>query len=66
MSDRLKGQLALVTGASRGIGAATAIALAAQGAHIILTARTTGGLEEVEDAIYAAGGSATKIGRAHV
>lgn len=59
MSDRLKGQLALVTGASRGIGAATAIALAAQGAHVILTARTTGGLEEVEDAIYAAGGSAT-------
>ncbi|WP_294329690.1 SDR family NAD(P)-dependent oxidoreductase, partial [uncultured Sphingomonas sp.] len=52
MSDRLKGQLALVTGASRGIGAATAVALAAEGAHIILTARTPGGLEEVEDAIY--------------
>ncbi len=59
MGERLSGQLALVTGASRGIGAATAIALAAEGAHVILTARTTGGLEEVEDAIYAAGGSAT-------
>ncbi len=50
---------ALVTGASRGIGAATAIALANQGAHVILTARTAGGLEEVEEAIFAAGGSAT-------
>lgn len=55
----LAGRVALVTGASRGIGAATAIALAAQGAHVILTARTTGGLEEVEEAIFAAGGSAT-------
>ena len=55
----LTDKLALVTGASRGIGAATAIALAAQGAHVVLTARTTGGLEEVEEAIHAAGGSAT-------
>jgi short-subunit dehydrogenase len=55
----LADKLALVTGASRGIGAATAIALAAQGAHVVLTARTTGGLEEVEEAIHAAGGSAT-------
>jgi NAD(P)-dependent dehydrogenase (short-subunit alcohol dehydrogenase family) len=55
----LAGRLALVTGASRGIGAATAQALAAAGAHVILTARTTGGLEEVEDAIHAAGGSST-------
>ncbi|UZW56264.1 SDR family NAD(P)-dependent oxidoreductase [Sphingobium sp. JS3065] len=55
----LSGKLALVTGASRGIGAATAEALAAAGAHVILTARTNGGLEEVEDRIHQSGGSAT-------
>ena len=55
----LSGKLALVTGASRGIGAATAQALGAAGAHVILTARTAGGLEEVEDHIHQAGGSAT-------
>ncbi|ESZ86866.1 MAG: oxidoreductase [Blastomonas sp. CACIA14H2] len=55
----LQGQLALVTGASRGIGAATARALAAHGAHVILTARTAKDLEAVEDAIFEAGGSAT-------
>jgi NAD(P)-dependent dehydrogenase (short-subunit alcohol dehydrogenase family) len=55
----LSGKLALVTGASRGIGAATAQALAAAGAHVVLTGRTTGGLEEVEDAIHKAGGHAT-------
>ncbi len=55
----LSGKLALVTGASRGIGAATAQALGAAGAHVILTARTAGGLEEVEEAIHAVGGSAT-------
>ncbi len=55
----LANQTALVTGASRGIGAATAKALAAAGAHVVLTARTTGGLEEVEEAIYKTGGTAT-------
>jgi NAD(P)-dependent dehydrogenase (short-subunit alcohol dehydrogenase family) len=55
----LAGRLALVTGASRGIGAATAEALGRAGAHVILTARTAGALEEVEDRIHAAGGSAT-------
>lgn len=55
----LEGQIALVTGASRGIGAATAQALAHAGAHVLLTARTTADLEEVEERIFAAGGSAT-------
>ena len=55
----LSGKLALVTGASRGIGAATAEALGAAGAHVIITARTAGGLEEVEERIHAAGGNAT-------
>jgi NAD(P)-dependent dehydrogenase (short-subunit alcohol dehydrogenase family) len=55
----LHGRLALVTGASRGIGAATAEALAAAGAHVVLTARTTDDLEEIEDRIHSAGGSAT-------
>ena len=59
MTKRFDGQLALVTGASRGIGAATAKALAAEGAHVILTARTAGALEQVEEAIHAAGGTAT-------
>ncbi len=55
----LDGKLALVTGASRGIGAATAEALGKAGAHVILTARTVSGLEAVEEAIHAAGGAAT-------
>ena len=55
----LEGQLALVTGASRGIGAATAVALGAAGAHVVLVARTAGGLAEVEERIHAGGGSAT-------
>ena len=54
-----EGQIALVTGASRGIGAATAQALAAAGAHVVLTARDTKALEGVEQAIFEAGGSAT-------
>ena len=53
------GQVALVTGASRGIGAATAKALAQAGAHVILTARDAKALEAVEDAIHEAGGTAT-------
>jgi NAD(P)-dependent dehydrogenase (short-subunit alcohol dehydrogenase family) len=55
----LSGKLALVTGASRGIGAATAETLAREGAHVILVARTAKALEEVEERIHAAGGSAT-------
>jgi NAD(P)-dependent dehydrogenase (short-subunit alcohol dehydrogenase family) len=56
---RLAGRIALITGASRGIGAAVAKAYAAEGAQVILTARTQGGLEEVDDAIRAGGGNAT-------
>jgi len=52
---------ALVTGASRGIGYATALALARAGAHVVAVARTAGGLEELDDAIRAAGGSATLV-----
>ena len=61
MSDSkpFSGRIALVTGASRGIGAATAEALAAQGAHVILVARSASALEEVEERIYDAGGTAT-------
>ncbi len=55
----LAGRIALVTGASRGIGAATAQALAAAGAHVVLTGRTVKHLEGVEDAIHEAGGTST-------
>lgn len=59
-ADRpLAGKTALVTGASKGIGAATAQALAAAGAHVVITARDVKALESVEDAIHDAGGSAT-------
>ena len=57
--NALSGQVALVTGASRGIGAATAAALARAGAHVVLTARNGKALEKVEEVIFAAGGSAT-------
>jgi NAD(P)-dependent dehydrogenase (short-subunit alcohol dehydrogenase family) len=57
LSDRI----ALVTGASRGIGRSTALALAASGAHIVAVARTVGGLEELDDEIGKAGGSATLV-----
>ncbi|MBI1180623.1 MAG: SDR family NAD(P)-dependent oxidoreductase [Alphaproteobacteria bacterium] len=59
MTKPLEGRIALVTGASRGIGYAAAKALAADGAHVIAVARTVGGLEELDDEIHAAGGSAT-------
>lgn len=57
----LEGRIALVTGASRGIGRAAALALARAGAHVICVARTTGGLEETDDEIQKAGGSATLV-----
>ena len=61
MTKLLEGKVALVTGASRGLGRAAALALAKQGAHIIVTARTQGGLEELDDEIKAAGSSATLV-----
>ena len=59
MDQPLANRLALVTGASRGIGAATARALAAAGAHVVLTGRDVPALEAVEDAIHAVGGAST-------
>jgi NAD(P)-dependent dehydrogenase (short-subunit alcohol dehydrogenase family) len=61
MTPPLSGRIALVTGASRGIGYATALALARAGAHVVAVARTVGGLEELDDAIRASGGSATLV-----
>lgn len=61
MTVDLSGKTALVTGASRGIGAEVAKGLAAAGAHVILLARTQSGLEETDDAIQQAGGSATLV-----
>jgi len=60
-SPDLKGRVTLVTGASRGIGYAAAIALAKAGSHVIALARTQGGLEDLDDAIRAAGGEATLV-----
>ena len=57
----LEGKIALITGASRGLGRAIALALAAEGAHIIATARTVGGLEELDDEIKKLGASATLV-----
>jgi NAD(P)-dependent dehydrogenase (short-subunit alcohol dehydrogenase family) len=61
MSKSLAEKIALVTGASRGIGFAAAIELARAGAHVVAIARTTGGLEELDDKIKAEGGSATLV-----
>src|SRR6266545_3400328 len=61
MTKPLADRIALVTGASRGIGYAAALALGRAGAHVVAVARTVGGLEELDDAIRAAGGSATLV-----
>jgi NAD(P)-dependent dehydrogenase (short-subunit alcohol dehydrogenase family) len=61
MPKLLEGKVAVVTGASRGLGRAAAIALAKQGAHIIATARTQGGLEELDDEIKTVGSTATLV-----
>lgn len=60
-SGPLSGSVALVTGASRGLGAATAIELSRLGAHVVITGRVQGGLEETDDSLRALGGSATLL-----
>jgi len=60
-AGRLAGKIVLITGASRGMGAAVAARFAAEGAHLVLAARTTGGLEDADDAVRAAGGTATLV-----
>lgn len=61
MSGRLQDRIAVITGASRGIGRAVALGFAAEGAHVILISRTVGGLEEVDDEISKIGGKATLV-----
>ena len=61
MTGRLAGKVAVVTGASRGLGYALSLALAREGAHVVALARTVGGLEELDDEIQAMGGSATLV-----
>ena len=58
---RLNGKIALITGASRGLGGAVAERFAREGAHLVLAGRTVGGLEETDDRVRAAGGSATLV-----
>jgi NAD(P)-dependent dehydrogenase (short-subunit alcohol dehydrogenase family) len=60
-AGRLAGRIALITGASRGIGAAVALRFAVEGAHVVLAARTVGGLEELDDVIRGAGGTTTLV-----
>jgi NAD(P)-dependent dehydrogenase (short-subunit alcohol dehydrogenase family) len=59
--QRLAGRIALITGASRGIGRAAALALAREGAHVVILARTVGALEELDDEVRAGGGTATLV-----
>ena len=61
MTGLLKGRIALVTGASRGIGRSAALALAGEGAHVVAVARTVGSLEELDDEIQAKGGTASLV-----
>ena len=61
MTGILDGRIAVITGASRGIGAAVARAFAREGAHVVLVARTVGALEELDDEIRATGGSASLV-----
>ena len=61
LPGRLQGRISVITGASRGLGAAIAKRFAGEGSHVVLVARTVGGLEEVDDAIRAAGGAATLV-----